>query len=178
MVALGYKMGKYALELLGREREAGMKFIAVVEFQNCLADGIQVATGATFGKNLLFLKPYGKFAASFYDLETGKSIRLVIKNEILENSLEYGREGERIKNMPMGEERKKAAKRLMDWGREIVREIEAKSNQELFELREAEPFKAEPFPSLEHTYCKSCGELVLKAYIEEGGICRGCATHK
>ncbi len=174
MVALGYRMGKYALKLLGREREKGMKLIAVVEFQNCLADGIQVATGATFGKNLLYLKPLGKFAASFYDLEQNKSLRLVVKNRILEDTLEYGREGERIKNMPMGEERKRKAQKLMEWGKEIVKKIEELKDEELFDIKPAPSFNPEPFPSLSHGYCKSCGELVLESFLKNG-VCGTCA---
>lgn len=141
MLALGYRMGKLALKKLGRAREGGMKLLAVVEFQNCLADGITFVTGATFGKSTLILKPLGKFAASFYDLASGKSIRILVRNEILEATLEYGRRSEEIKNMPVAE-RKQAAEEHMRRGKEIVAKLMEKSDEELFEIKEAPPFKS------------------------------------
>ena len=178
MLALGYRMGRLALKKLDRAREGGMKLLAVVEFQNCLADGIAFVTGATFGKGTLILKPHGKFAASFYDLASGRSLRILVRKEILESTLEYGRRGEEIKNMPIAE-RKQAAEEHMRRGREIVAELMEKDDEELFEVGEAPPFQQEPYPSLAHAYCYSCGELVLKAYaVEEGEklLCRECAN--
>jgi|Deesub1362B_J571_1020462.scaffolds.fasta_scaffold12461_4 formylmethanofuran dehydrogenase subunit E len=179
MLALGYRMGKLALKKLGRAREGGMKLLAVVEFQNCLADGIAFVTGATFGKSTLILKPLGKFAASFYDLASGKSLRILVRKEILEATLDYGRRGEEIKNMPVAE-RKQAAEEHMRRGKEIVAKLMEKSDEELFEIKEAPPFKQEPYPSLAHAYCSNCGELVLKAYAEERRgevVCRACVAN-
>jgi len=55
---LGYRMGLLALEALGVPREKDHTLHVVCELgeghpQTCLMDGIQAATGATFGKTLM-----------------------------------------------------------------------------------------------------------------------------
>jgi formylmethanofuran dehydrogenase subunit E len=176
MFALGVRMGDFALETLDRRREPGMKLVTVIEFRNCLADGIQFVTGATYGKNLLYYREFGKFAASFYDLESGKSVRIRIKNPILEKVLEYGREGERIKNLPV-KERVEPTKKLMAWGKEMVGWLEGLSDHEIFTVGDAPGFIPDAVPSLEHSVCAICGEVVLDEFsIERNGerICKGC----
>lgn len=67
---IGYRMGRLALERLGAEREKDHGFFVVAELgeghpQTCMMDGIQAATGATFGKLLISKTFYGKLAATF-----------------------------------------------------------------------------------------------------------------
>jgi formylmethanofuran dehydrogenase subunit E len=55
---IGYRMGKLALEYLGIEREKAHGFFVFPELgeghpQTCMIDGIQAATGATYGKVLI-----------------------------------------------------------------------------------------------------------------------------
>ena len=55
---LGFRMGRLALERLGIEREKDHTLHVFAELgeghpQTCLMDGIQIATGATFGKTLI-----------------------------------------------------------------------------------------------------------------------------
>ncbi len=55
---IGYRMGRLAMERLGVEREKDHGFYVVAELgeghpQTCMMDGIQAATGATYGKLLL-----------------------------------------------------------------------------------------------------------------------------
>ena len=55
---LGFRMGLLALERLGVDREKDHTLHVFAELgeghpQTCLMDGIQIATGATFGKTLI-----------------------------------------------------------------------------------------------------------------------------
>jgi len=59
---LGYRMGRLAMEQLGVEREKDHGFFVFPEIgeghpQACMMDGIQVATGATYGKLLMAKNP-------------------------------------------------------------------------------------------------------------------------
>lgn len=176
MSYLGVRMGKLALKRLGRGREKGVRLIAVVEFKNCLADGIQLVTGATYGKNTLFLKDYGKFAASFYDLATGKSIRIIVRNEIIEECLVYGMEAQDVKALPPGD-RKEAAARILAKGKEITGRLEKMGDGDLFEVMEAPYFDPEKESSLKSAVCEECNELVLEEFINEQKgkiVCRDC----
>jgi formylmethanofuran dehydrogenase subunit E len=176
MSYLGVRMGRVALKRLGRGREKGVRLIAVVEFKNCLADGIQLVTGATYGKNTLFLKDYGKFAASFYDLATSKSIRLRVRNEIIEGCLVYGMEAQDVKALPP-DDRKEAADRILAKGKEITKRLEKMGDSDLFAVMDAPYFNPEKESSLEPTHCEECNEIVLKEFIKERKgkkVCKDC----
>ena len=73
---IGYRMGKLALEKLGIEREQDHGFFVFPELgeghpQTCMMDGIQAATGATYGKVLMAKTFYGKLAAIFHHPKKG-----------------------------------------------------------------------------------------------------------
>ncbi len=62
---LGFRVGVAALKALGAERELNMEKLAFVETGSghaagCFADGVQMATGCTFGKELIERTEYGK----------------------------------------------------------------------------------------------------------------------
>jgi len=176
MFYLGVRMGEFALEKLDREREKGVKLHAVLEFANCFGDGVQVVTGATFGKNNLHLRDTGKFAATFHDLVTGESLRLKVGNDLVERILEYGKAGKKVKALPTNE-REAEARRLMSWGREIVDELKNLSNAEIFEITSTEEFVPVEGPSLDHVFCSGCGELTLVDYVtsDKGtSLCQSC----
>lgn len=172
MFYLGVRMGGLALKKLDRARERGVKLHAVVEFANCFGDGIQYVTGATFGKNNLHLADRGKFAASFYDLSSGKNLRLRMKKDIVEKVLEYGRAGRDVKRLPPAE-REEETRRLMAMGREMVERLKGLSDEELFEVTDAPGFTPPEGPSLDYVVCPGCGEVTLKEYAEKG-LCGSC----
>ena len=73
---IGYRMGKLALAYLGIGKEADHGFFIFPELgeghpQTCMMDGLQIATGATYGKVLIAKTFYGKLAATFYHPQKG-----------------------------------------------------------------------------------------------------------
>jgi formylmethanofuran dehydrogenase subunit E len=180
MFYLGFRMGEDALKLLNRVREKGVKFHAVVEFANCFGDGIQYVTGATFGKNNLHLNDQGKFAASFYDLVTGNTVRLKMKEDVVKKVLEYGKAGKKIKRLRAGE-REAETRMLMVSGREMVEWLKKLSDEELFEITAAPVFTPEEGPSLDYIICQECRELTLEELVEKDGkviLCKTCHGSK
>lgn len=66
--------GAEALEL-APHREA-KRLLAIVETDGCFADGVEVATGCSVGHRTLRVQDYGKIAATFVDVMTGRAVRV------------------------------------------------------------------------------------------------------
>lgn len=68
---IGFRMGVLAMRELGVAREQDHGFHSFPELggghpQTCMMNGLQVATGATYGKVLMAKTCYGKLAATFF----------------------------------------------------------------------------------------------------------------
>jgi formylmethanofuran dehydrogenase subunit E len=80
-VSLGVKAGQYAMTVLNRKNTGMEEIVALVECNNCFTDGIQMATGCTFGNNALIFKDLGKTAVTVARREDGQAVRLVVRPE-------------------------------------------------------------------------------------------------
>jgi formylmethanofuran dehydrogenase subunit E len=79
---LGVRMALFGLRLLGMEDPEGRdrkRLITVIEIDRCVADAISVVTGCRLGKRALKFRDFGKTAATFCDLETGRAVRVAAK---------------------------------------------------------------------------------------------------
>ncbi|MSP12972.1 MAG: formylmethanofuran dehydrogenase [Chloroflexi bacterium] len=74
---LGVRMGLYAAELLDLDLpQTDKRLFTFVETDGCFADGVSVTTGCWLGRRTLRLVDYGKAAATFVDIRTGRAIRI------------------------------------------------------------------------------------------------------
>ncbi len=69
---LGLRVGAAAMNALGVEHATDGQLLALVELgdahcSHCFADGIQVVTGCTFGKDNIKQLGYGKFGLTLFD---------------------------------------------------------------------------------------------------------------
>lgn len=88
---LGVRMSLLACKRLGIEEPRGAdrkKLVCFVEIDRCATDAIGLVTGCRLGKRALKFRDWGKMAATFVNLETGKSLRIIA----LENSRELAKE--------------------------------------------------------------------------------------
>ncbi len=83
-LALGVKAGRYAMNYLETENTGLEEVVAVVECNNCFADGIQVVTGCTFGNSALIFHDLGKTAVTVARRTDGKAVRLCVKADFRE----------------------------------------------------------------------------------------------
>jgi formylmethanofuran dehydrogenase subunit E len=75
---LGVRMGLLAGELLDLELpHPDKRLFTFVESDGCGLDGISVATGCSVGRRNMRVIDFGKMAATFVDVETRESIRIV-----------------------------------------------------------------------------------------------------
>ena len=80
----GVRAGLAALRVLGVKRSGGTQLHAVVETGEdhggmCFGDGIQYATGCTFGKGNVAKQPYGKLAVTLVEKATNRALRISYK---------------------------------------------------------------------------------------------------
>jgi len=162
---LGVRLAILGLEKLGIDDPRGKdrkRLVTFVEIDRCATDAIAVVTGCRLGKRALKFRDWGKLAATFVDVETGKAVRIAARE---------------------------SSKAL---ARQMHPEIESKNQQQMLayrEMSESDLFDVqnvkvelppEEFPGFkgERIVCEQCGEGInFKRELRRGGriLCRGCA---
>ncbi len=70
-------MGKYALRVLGAERHFGMKVTVACSGkppQSCIVDGLQISTGATYGKRTIIIVESPEIEVTIVDKQSGEKM--------------------------------------------------------------------------------------------------------
>ncbi len=175
---MGLRAGMAALEALGVERAADGQLTALVEIDRdhcatCYADGVQMATGCTFGKGNIQKLGYGKFALTLIDNKTGRSVRVVTKPETIQKSKESEFIGFRMQGIPASKIDPKYVDSMVD----MMMSAPATA---LFTIGEVVEVKLPaPRPHDFNTVtCTQCGEVVVERYarIKNGQVvCMPCA---
>jgi len=149
---LGVRMARLGLELLGISNpKAYRDLIVFIETDRCLADAIGTVTGCKIGKRTLKVKPFGKMAATFYDIKKEKAFRIYKKFN------EYAKEGQ-----------------------DLVEFFNGFSDKELFTIEEVRvKIKQEdlPGPPCRVEKCSICHEEILDGneIIKDNRIiCKSC----
>src|SRR3990172_2662004 len=73
------------IEPKGRDRK---KIIVFVEMDRCATDAVQSVTGCSLGRRTLRFLDYGKMAATFLNLETGRAVRVFAREDAREEAKE------------------------------------------------------------------------------------------
>jgi len=165
---LGVRLAMLGLAKLGVEDPRGKdrkRLVTFVEIDRCATDAIGVVTGCRLGKRALKFRDWGKMAATFVDLESGKAIRVAAKE---------------------------SSKKLAS---EMHPELENKNQQQMLAYREMKDddlfstqwvkveLPPEEFPGYkaERIVCAECGEGInFRREVEREGrvLCRACAGEK
>ena len=136
--------------------------IVYAEMDRCASDAILAVTGCHPGKRSLKICDYGKMAATFINLKTGKAVRVWAKNK----------DGNRVMTREDVEKEPHTEAYTM------------LPLEELFETREVRvELKPEDLPGrpLLIVTCESCGERVMDMRHEQINgkfLCRPCAAGK
>jgi formylmethanofuran dehydrogenase subunit E len=162
---LGVRMAMLGLQLLGLDDPYGSdrkRLVTFVEIDRCMTDAIGVVTGCRLGKRALKFRDWGKVAATFVDLESGRAVRLAAR----ESSKALAR------NMHPEIESKNEQQML------AYREI---PNDDLFSIQwvkvEVGPEELPGYKG-ERIVCSSCGEGInFQREVRKNGsiLCRACA---
>jgi formylmethanofuran dehydrogenase subunit E len=79
---LGVRMAMLGLTKLGIEDPQGQdrkRLVTFVEIDRCATDAVAVVTGCRLGKRALKFRDWGKMAATFVDVTTGRAVRVAAK---------------------------------------------------------------------------------------------------
>lgn len=178
---MGLRAGLAALEALGVERAADGQLTALIEIDSehcatCYADGIQMATGCTFGKGNIRKLGYGKFVLTLVDNRTGRSVRVATRNEIIKRN----QESEFIQYRKRGVPASKIDPALVE---PYVDFILCAQPVELFKIGEVVEMKlpAGRPHDFNTVICTECGEVAVERYarIKDGKVvCMPCAEKR
>jgi len=165
---LGVRLAMRGLELLGIDDPHGKdrkRLITFVEIDRCATDAVGVVTGCRLGKRALKFRDWGKVAATFVDLQSGRAVRVCAR----ESSKTLARE--------MHPEIESKNQQQMLAYREM-------SNDELFTeqwVRVTLPPEELPGYKGERIICAECGEGInFQREVRRDGrvLCRACAGER
>jgi formylmethanofuran dehydrogenase subunit E len=167
---LGVRLAMLGLVKLGIDDPRGNKedrkrLVTFVEIDRCATDAVAVVTGCRLGKRALKFRDWGKVAATFVDVSTGKAIRIAAK----ESSKTLARQ--------MHPEIADKNQQQMLAYREIT-------DDDLFTLQWVQVnLPPEEFPGYkgERVVCEVCGEGInfrREVRNEEKVLCRACAGER
>lgn len=87
---LGVRIGLAGAAALGvAEPREGRRLVAFVETDGCFVNGLEAATGCSVGHRTLRVEDYGKVAATLYDLESQRAVRVAPRAGIRERAFAY-----------------------------------------------------------------------------------------
>jgi formylmethanofuran dehydrogenase subunit E len=164
---LGVRMALLGLQKLGIDDPSGLdrkRLVTFVEVDRCATDAVAVVTGCRLGKRALKFRDFGKMAATFVDVSSGRAVRIAAKE---------------------------SSKAL---ARQLHPELDKNQQQMLAyrEMADADLFTAqwvkvelppEEFPGYkgERIVCEECGEGInFRREVRRDGkvLCRSCAGER
>jgi formylmethanofuran dehydrogenase subunit E len=87
---LGVRIGLAGMSALGfNEPPKGKRLLVILETDGCFADGVTAATDCTVGHRTLRVEDYGKAAATFVGVQTGRAVRVAPMLDIRERAYAY-----------------------------------------------------------------------------------------
>jgi formylmethanofuran dehydrogenase subunit E len=165
---LGVRLAMLGLEKLGIDDPAGKdrkRLVTFVEIDRCATDAVAVVTGCRLGKRALKFRDWGKVAATFVDITSGKAIRIAAK------------ETSKVLARQMHPEIPDKNQQQMLAYREI-------HNDDLFTTQWVKvELPPEEFPGYkgDRVVCEACGEGInfrREVRTEEKILCRACAGER
>lgn len=162
---LGVKMSMLGLKSIGIEEPKGKdrkNIIVFVEMDRCATDAVQSVTGCSLGHRTMKFMDYGKMAATFVNLKTNKSVRVIAREDARDKAKEYFPE-------------------IQDKYKAQLEAYKIMTDDELFDIMNVDvKIKPKDMPGrpLKRIQCEQCGEYVqdMREISKNGKIlCKPCA---
>ncbi len=153
-MVLGVRLARLGCRLLGIHDPTSYRDLVVyTETDRCASDAVSAVAGVTLGRRRLKWVDYGKFAATFVDLATGRAVRVWARPDV-----PHGRPDQDAEEVWRGF----SDERLFywQWVHVVVPECDR------------------PGRPTEKVWCEDCGEEVRDArhvVVEGRTLCRACA---
>src|ERR1700735_1340748 len=165
---LGVRLGKLGLVKLGIADPHGKdrkRLVTFVEIDRCATDAVAVVTGCRLGKRALKFRDWGKVAATFVDVSSGKAIRIAAR--------------ESSKNLA-----RQMHPEIADKNQQQMRGYREITADDLFTMQWVKvELPPEEFPGYkgERIACELCGEGInfrREVRTAEKVLCRACAGER
>jgi formylmethanofuran dehydrogenase subunit E len=162
---LGVRLAMLGLQKLGIDDPHGKdrkRLVTFVEIDRCATDAVAVVTGCRLGKRALKFRDWGKMAATFVDVSTGKAIRVAAKESSKSRAREMHPE-------------------IANKNQQQMRAYREMSDEDLFATQWVKvELPPEEFPGYkgERVACEACGEgISFQREVRRDGkvLCRACA---
>lgn len=156
-IGIGTRMTMIGLQRIGITDPKGAdrkKLMVFVEIDRCCTDAIMALTGCRPGKRTMKIHDFGKMAATFINLETGRAVRVATKRK--EN----------------------------DAAKDGMPDFATAAAETLFSITDVQvPLRPEDMPGrpLRRVSCDCCGESIMDCREIEGQgrtLCRPCYEKK
>ncbi len=163
---LGVRLARAGLQRIGIDDPLSERWrkqlIVYVEIDRCAADAVMSVTGCRVGKRTLKIVDHGIMAAGFLNLETGKAVRVVAREEARKLAAKY-------------------APGIQDKYERQRQAYEVMPDEELFDFEDVNievPRQDMPGSPVSRVECSSCGNAVqdLREVRRSGALlCKPCA---
>lgn len=176
---VGVRAGLAALRTLDVPRSGGTQLFAIIETGEehggmCFGDGVQYATGCTFGKGNLCKDPLGKLALTLIEKDTNRAVRVsykpTLRKQIADSAFMQKRAAGIMANEIPEEEQM-----------ELVDLVWDAPEEEVINIAEVFEYDGEWLPEvMGFLPCDFCGEMTAKAYLRVFGtkhVCIPCSGY-
>jgi formylmethanofuran dehydrogenase subunit E len=177
---MGLRASLAAMEALGVERTGDGALVALVELDEnhcatCFADGVQVATGCTFGKGNIRKLHYGKWGLTLIDKKRGKAVRVVP----LAAAMEANKKTEFMALRKQGVPPTRIDPAISE---PLVERVMNAPLENLLSVSEVFDYEWHDAPhTFESVVCDECGEMVVERNARIKGdrvLCLPCAGYE
>jgi len=176
---LGIRVGLAAMKALGVERASNKELYCICETGSahatmCFVDGVQVATGCTFGKANIEKLGYEKNAITLIEVRTKRSVRVGLRPELQKQGLR----SEFVELRSQGVEPKDIAPEIVDPMIERIWSLPEEDIIVVGDVHETDwlPRKG----TFEWSECEKCGEVTFAHGLRVVGgrhLCIPCSDY-
>lgn len=175
----GVRVGLAALEKLGIKRSGGTQLYGIVEIGEdhggmCFGDGVQYATGCTFGKGNIRKNPLGKLGFTLIEKDSNRAVRVVFTSKLQKqiaasNFMQQRAAGISPDEIPPEDQM------------ELVELVWNAKEEEVLKIGEVFEYPGKWIPEvMGFKPCDRCGELTALAYLRVDGtqhVCIPCSGY-
>jgi len=176
---LGIRTGLAAMKALGVERASNKELYCICETGSahatvCFVDGVQSATGCTFGKANIEKLNYEKNAITLIEVKTKRAVRVSLKPEFKKKGLA----SEFVKLRSQGIEPKQIAPEIVE---PMIERIWSLPDEEILIVGEVHEVDWKPRKgTFEWAECRKCGEVTFAHGLRVAGgkpLCIPCSGY-
>ena len=176
---MGLRAGLAAMEKLGVSHAPDGQLQAILELDEehcatCFADGVQVATGCTYGKGNITRLGYGKWGVTLIDKKSGRAVRVSPRAETMMQS-------KRSRFMELRKSGVPASQVPAEIADPLVEMVSNAPTDSLLSVGEVFTMEWHDNPhTFESVVCEGCGEMVVErnARVKGGKVlCVPCSGY-